>query len=489
MPEESLKKKSVKGAVWSFADNIASSGITFLVGIVLARLLSPDEYGLIGIILLFITVFNGIIDSGFTAALIRKKNTTDKDYNTVFIANMAISIVLFILLFLCAPLISSFFNRPELTALTQVMGVVLIINALSLVQNAVITKRIDFKTKTKASLISSVTSGIIGIGMALMDFGVWSLVGQQISRQAFNTLCLWVYNKWIPNFTFYWESFKDLWNFGYKLLVSNLINVAWGEIYQVVIGKCYSAETLGQYTQARHFTLLFSTNLNNVIQRVSYPVLSSIQDDKDKLRDGYRRIIKLSMLLSFVLTLGMTAVAKPMIQVLIGDQWLPCVPMLQIISFSMMLYPLHALNLNMLQVSGRSDLFLKLEIIKKCIAVIPILCGIFGNIYLMLSVGVLTGGCIDFVLNSYYSGTFVKYSTWEQLKDILPSFIVAISMAIIVFLMNFLPLNPFILLPLQIIVGALYVFGLCEWRKPSEYVELKSIVIPLFYKIRNINGK
>ena len=482
MAEESLKQKSVKGAAWSFADNIASSGITFLVGLVLARLLSPDEYGLIGIILLFITVFNSIIDSGFTAALIRKKDATDKDYNTVFITNLVISIALFVLLFFCAPLISAFFNRPELTSLTQVMGVVLIINALSLVQNAVITKRIDFKTKTKASLISSIVSGVIGICMAMMGFGVWSLVGQQISRQAINTLCLWLYNKWLPSFKFYWHNFKELWSFGYKLLLSGLINTLWGEIYQVVIGKCYSAETLGQYTQARQYTTIFSSNLNNVIQRVSYPVLSSIQDDKERLKGGYRRIIKLSMLLSFVLCLGMAAVAKPMILVLIGDQWLPCVPLLQIISFSMMLYPLHALNLNMLQVAGRSDLFLRLEIIKKCIGVIPILFGIFGNIYWMLIVGVITGGCIDYILNSYYSGKFVNYSSWEQLKDIMPSFVLAISMAALVFSVSFIPINPYVLLPIQIVVGAIYVLGICEWWKPSEYMELKSIAIPLIIK-------
>ena len=474
-----LKQKTVKGAAWSFADNIAGSGITFLVGIVLARLLSPDEYGLIGIILLFITVFNSIVDSGFTAALIRKKDATDKDYNTVFISNLVISIILFFVLLLCAPYISCFFKRTELTPLIRAMGVVLIINALSLVPNAIITKRIDFKTKTKASLISSIFSGIVGIGMALKGYGVWSLVGQQISRQSINTLCLCVYNKWIPKFTFYYKSFKELWNFGFKLLISGLINTVWSEIYQVVIGKCYSTETLGHYTQARQFTNIFSSNLNSVIQKVSYPVLSSIQEEKDRLKDGYRKIIKLSMLLSFVLCLGMAATAKALLFVLIGEQWLPCVPLLQIISFNMMLYPLHSLNLNMLQVAGRSDLFLKLEIIKKCIGVIPILFGIFGNIYWMLCIGFITGGCIDYILNSYYSGEFVNYSSLEQLKDIMPSFLIAITMAIIIFLMSFIPINLYVLLPIQIFTGATYFFLICEWVRPSEYIELKAIAVSI----------
>ena len=476
MSEESLKQKSVKGTIWSLADNLANTGITFLVGIVLARLLSPDEYGLIGIITLFITVFTGIIDSGFSNALIRKKDATEKDYNTVFIANLIISIALFAVLYLCSSLIASFFGRPELTNLTRAMSVILIINALSIVQNAVLTKRIDFKTKTKASFISSILSGAIGIGMALYGFGVWALVGQQISRQAINTICLWLFNRWWPSFRFYWDSFRELWNYGYKVLLTGLIDNIWREIYQVVIGKCYSAEILGQYTRARQFTTIFSSNLSSVIQRVSFPVLSSVQDNPKRLLAGYRRIIKVSMFVSFTLTLGMAASAKSMILVLVGEKWLPCVPLLQIISLNMMLYPLHSLNLNMLQVTGRSDLLLKLEIIKKCITIIPILFGIFGNIYWMLGVGFITGGCFDYYLNSYYSGKLINYSSFQQLRDIFPSFIIAITMAIVVFLFSLIPISPFFLFPIQILIGAIYVIIISEKINLEEYNEIKSIL-------------
>lgn len=479
---ESLKSKTVKGVGWSFADSLGSQGITFIVGLVLARMLTPAEYGLIGIILIFVNVFNSIVNSGFSAALIRKKDATDDDYSTVFITNMAISVVLAIALFFSAPLIADFFDQPQLDALSKAMSCIVIINALGLVQFTILTKRIDFKTHTKISLIASISSGIIGIGMAFAGYGVWSLVGQQISRQLLNTLLLWLYNKWIPKMHFSTKSFKELFGFGWKLLVSSLIDVAWRDIYQIVIGKCYSPATLGQYTNAHHFGSIFSSNLTSIIQRVSYPVLSSIQDDKDRMKQAYRRVIKVTMLVTFVFMLGLAAVAKPMILVLIGDQWLIAAMFLPIICLQMMLYPLHAINLNMLQVQGRSDLFLRLEIIKKAIAVIPLLLGIFIDIYWMLW-GSVFAGMFAFYLNSYYSGKLLNYSTTDQVKDILPSFGIAVIMAIITYLVSLLPLSPFILLPLQIIVGAVITIVLCETIKLEEYKELKSIALSAKQKL------
>ena len=479
---ESLKSKTVKGVGWSFADSIGSQGITFIVGLVLARMLTPAEYGLIGIILIFVNIFNSIVNSGFSAALIRKKDASDDDYSTVFITNMTISVILAIALFFSAPLIAYFFNQPQLDALSKAMSCIVIINALGLVQFTILTKRIDFKTHTKISLIASISSGVIGIGMAFTGYGVWSLVGQQISKQLLNTLLLWLYNKWIPKMHFSTKSFKELFGFGWKLLVSSLIDVVWRDIYQVVIGKCYSPATLGQYTNAHHFGSIFSSNLTGIIQRVSYPVLSSIQDDKERMKQAYRRVIKVTMLVTFVFMLGLAAVAKPMILVLIGDQWLIAAMFLPIICLQMMLYPLHAINLNMLQVQGRSDLFLRLEIIKKAIAVIPLLLGIFIDIYWMLWGSVFTG-MFAFYLNSYYSGKLLNYSTTDQVKDILPSFGIAAIMAIITYLVSLLPLSPFILLPLQIIVGAVITIVLCETIKLEEYKELKSIALSAKQKL------
>lgn len=479
---ESLKQKTVKGVGWSFVDNIANVGITFLVGLVLARLITPEEYGLIGIILIFVAVFDSIMNCGFSNALIRKNDADDVDYNTVFIVNMVLSVVLFIAFFFSARFIADFFSQPLLEPLTQVMGSIVIIHALAIIQRTILIKRIDFKTQTKASVISSVTSGIIGITMAFYGYGVWSLVGQQLSRALLNTVCLWIYSHWWPKLQFSWNSFRELFGFGWKLLVSSLIDTVWREIYQVVIGKCYAPATLGQYTRAHQFGSLFSSNLNSVIQRVSYPVLSSLQDDKERMKEGYRRVIKVTMLVTFVLMLGLAAVSKPMIQVLVGDQWLVAADFLPIICFQMMLYPLHSLNLNMLQVQGRSDLFLKLEIVKKCVAVIPISLGIFVGIYWMIWGSVFTG-MFAYYLNSYYSGKFLDYSILKQIMDILPSFGIAVTMAIITYSLSLLPLSPFILLPIQIMVGAGVTLFLCEWFKQPEYQEIKSMALSILHKI------
>lgn len=483
---ENLKNKTVKGVGWSFMDNISNQGITFLVGIVLARLLTPEEYGLIGIITIFIAVFNSIVDSGFSNALIRKNDTTDKDYNTVFITNMVFSAVLFVAMFFSAPFIAKFFNQPQLEPLTKVMSSIVIINAFAIIQRTILVKNIDFKTQTKISVISSVTSGVIGIGMAVCDMGVWSLVGQQISRQLLNTLFLWIFSKWRPKLQFSWNSFRELFGFGWKLLVSALIDTVWREIYQVVIGKFYSAASLGQYTRAHQFSSIFSSNISGVIQRVSYPVLSAIQDDKERLKQAYRRVIKITMLVTFVLMLGLAAVAKPMILVLIGPNWMEAANFLPILCLSMMMYPLHSLNLNMLQVQGRSDLFLKLEIIKKIVAVGPLLLGIFVGIYWMLIGSVFTG-LIAYYLNSYYSGKLLKYTFWQQIKDVLPSFGIAAIMAMAIYPITIAPFSPFVQLVLQLVAGATITIVLCELTKLEEYIELKGIALSMIKRTKTNN--
>jgi len=288
----SLKKKAIHGVSWSALDNIASSGITFLVGLALARILSPVEFGLLGMITVFIAVSNSIIDSGFSSALIRKTDAKDIDYNTVFYFNLLFGFVLYIILFFCAPVISRFFHEPVLIPVTRVMGIVLIINSISIIHRTLLVKKLDFKTQTKISFIASTISGVIGIGMALKGFGVWSLVGQQLSRQLMNTFFLWLFCAWRPLSEFSRQSFKELFGFGSKLLLSGLIDTIYKNIYYLIIGKFYNAAQLGQYTRAEQFDAVFSSNLTSVIQRVSYPVFSSIQDELKRLKQAYRRVIK-----------------------------------------------------------------------------------------------------------------------------------------------------------------------------------------------------
>lgn len=473
---ESLKTKTIKGTFWSGIDNIANQGITFLVGLILARILSPTDYGLIGYILIIIAILNSIVDSGFSNALIRKNDAEEIDYNTTFIFNLILSIAMAAIMVLVAPWISKFFKEPQLVSLIRAMSIIVIINALAIIQRTTLTKRIDFKTQTKVSLISSISSGVIGIGMALYGMGVWSLVGQQISRQLLNTVFLWIFNRWLPKWQFSWVSFRELFGFGWKLMVSGLIDVTWKEIYQIVIGKCYSTATLGQYTRGKQFSDIFSSNMTAIIQRVSYPVLSSVQDDRPRLKEGYRKIIKVSMLLSFTCLFGLGAVAEPLITVLIGPQWKEAAEYLQIIVFAASLYPLHAINLNMLQVQGRSDLFLKLEIIKKAVAVGPILLGIFVGIKWMLW-GSLVTSIFAYYLNSYYSGKMLNYSMWQQIKDILPSLGISLVMMGLVYAVSLINLQPIWVLLLQLLAGFVTVVSICELVKLEEYVEIKRIFL------------
>ena len=473
---ESLKKKTVRGTFWSAVDNIANQGVTFLVGLVLARLLTPHEYGLIGYIMILVAVFNSIVDSGFSNALIRKKDAGQTDYSTAFIFNLAVSLVMVAAMVLVAVPFSRFFKEPQLVPLVRVMSVIVVINALALIQRTRLVKSVDFKTQTKASLISSVSSGAVGLVMAFGGLGVWSLVGQQISRQLINTVCLWILNRWTPTWRFSWSSFRELFGFGWKLLVSGLIDTVWKEIYQLVIGKFYSTSTLGQYTRGKQFSDIFSSNMTSIVQRVSYPVLSSIQDERERMKEGYRKIIRTTMLASFVLLFGLSAVAESLLTVLIGPRWLEAAHYLQIICFAASLYPLHAINLNMLQVQGRSDLFLKLEIVKKIIAVGPLLLGIFIGIDWMLW-GSLATSIIAYFLNARYSGTLIGYPIRAQIKDILPSFGVAAAMAACVWPLSLLSLRPVWTLLVQLCTGAAITIGLCEAFRLPEYLEMKDTAL------------
>lgn len=469
--------------MWSAADAFLGQGVTFLVGIVLARLLSPDEYGLIGICLIFNTVLSGIVDSGFSNALIRKKDCTDDDYNTMFLTNLCISTVLYGLLFVCSPLVAHFFGREELTALVRATGLLLFFNALSITQVTILTKRIDFKTKTKASLISAILSGIVGIAMAYTGFGVWALVGQMLSKQLLYTLCLWVLNKWWPTLKFSAQSFRYMWGFGWKLLVSGLLNNIWNQLYQVVVGKFYSPATLGQYTRSNEYASIFSSNLTTIIQRVSYPVLSEIQDDKQRMVEGYRRVIKMTMFITAICMITLGAVAEPLIYCLIGPQWHEAATYLPLICISMSLYPLHAINLNMLQVLGRSDIFLYLEIIKKVIGLVPICIGIFVDIYWMLVASILIG-FVSLYLNSCYTGKALGYTFWKQLRDIAPSFGIAFAIAISVFFFKYLPISNWFILPIQIVVGAVVCIIACRKSQLEEYTEVMNMIKPTLNKIK-----
>jgi len=461
------------------------SVLPVIIGLVLARLLMPSEFGLIGMVTIFIAISTSFINSGFSSALIRKKNCTDTDYSTVFYYNLAVGVVFYCVMFLCAPAISRFFNEPQLTSLVQVLGIVLIIDSFTLIQKTILTKKIDFKLQTKISVIASLISGSVGVMAAYRGFGVWSLAVMQICQSLVNSFLLWQWNRWRPLWVFSKESFLELFSFGYKLLISGLIDTLYRHIYLVIIGKFFSAQDLGYYTRADQFKSLPSTNLTAVINRVSYPVLAKMQDDKVGLKRNYQKLIKGIMLITFVLMMGMAAVAEPMIITLIGEPWRPSVVYLQLLCFVGMMYPLHALNLNMLNVQGRSDLFLKLEIIKKILAIPVIITGILFGIKPMI-VGMMVNTQIAYFLNSYWSGHFIDYPMREQVQDILPSFILAAVMAVAVAVVGWLlPFGYPAALVIQIVSGAVVVFAIAEMTKLDAYFFLKEILYAKFTGIQH----
>ena len=480
---ESLKDKTVKGVAWSGIDNVVQMGVSFVVSIILARLLSPDDYGLLGLIVVFTAVCQALINGGFTTALIRKKDATDDDYNTVFISNLGMSLLLYAIIYLCSPAIANFFERQELVALTRVSSLGMIIGALALVQQTRLTKRIDFKTQTKITIIASVTSGVIGIGMALLDFGVWALVAQQLSATSLRTILLWFYNKWIPQLRFSSVSFHELFGFGWKMMVSGLLDTIWKELYQVIVGKFYSPATLGQYTRAKQFSQLFSSNLTTVVQRVTYPVLSNIQDDKERMVSAYRRIIKTTMFITSISMFFVGAISEPLLYCLIGPKWHEAATYLPLICISGSLYPLHAINLNMLQVQGRSDLFLGLEVVKKIIGLAPLAVCIYYGVLPMLYVNLITG-LICYFLNSYFPGKLLGYTSWMQLKDIAPSYGLATLIAVSVFFLKYLPITNWVILPLQIALGTSIFFTFCTKTKMPEYKEVLDMLKPYLNKIK-----
>ena len=483
MSQQSLKDKTIKGTAWSAIDNVTQMGVSFLVSIVLARLLSPDDYGLIGIINIFTIVCTAIINGGFSSALIRKKDVTDDDYNTSFIVNLGLSLLLYALVFLASPLIADFFGREELVWLTRVSSLIMIIGALAIVQQTRLSKRIDFKTQTKITLMASIISGVIGITMAFLDFGVWALVAQMLSAQVLRTVLLWFYNHWIPSLRFNKQSFHELFGFGWKMMVSGILDSLWTQLYQVIVGKFYNAATLGQYTRAKHFSQMFSSNLTNVIQRVTYPVLSEIQDDKERMIAAYRRVIKITMFLTFALMFALGAVSEPLLYCLIGEKWNEAATYLPLICFVGSFYPLHAINLNMLMVQGRSDLFLKLEIIKKIIGLAPLFIGAFVGIFPMLYTSIFISA-ICYLLNSHYPGKLLGYTSWMQLKDISKSFSITFTMAVIVYMLKLIPISYWITLPIQIVVGLCVFILLCRITKIEEYKEMINMIKPLLNKIK-----
>lgn len=484
-----LRQKTISGVTWSAVDSLANVGVQFLVGIVLARVIAPRDFGLIGMTAIFTAIAAAFIDSGFSNALIRKTNCSEADYSTVFIYNLGMGIIFYAILFVAAGPIGSFFHEPLLKPIIRWLGLIVVIRSLTIIQTVSLIRRIDFKLQAKISVLASVMSGIIGIVMAYRGFGVWSLVVRYVTGALFQTMFLWLWNRWRPSWVFDLSSFRELFGFGSKLLVSGLIDTTYRNIYYLVIGKYFAAKELGYYTRAQMFSEQPSQQITAVLSRVTYPVLSQLRDSADTLKGGFRRMITSSTFISFVLFAWIAAVAEPLVITLVGEAWRPSIIYLQMLCFTAMLYPLQALNLNMLQVQGRSDLFLRLEIIKKSLAVPVIVIGVIWGIKVMIA-GMMVNSLIAYYLNSYWSGKMVNYPLREQLADILPAFLMAVLTGGIVFVSGqLLPLGYLAELIVQFFLGAILIIGLSELLRFSPYLYLKEIVISKIKSLLNARKK
>lgn len=468
----SSKSKTVNGFKWGVIDNFANSGVTFLVGLVLARLLSAEEFGVLGIITIFINLSITIIDGGLATALIRKKNVNDLECNTVFYSNLCISIFLMLLLLVSSDFIASFFEQPILSSTLSVMSLVLLINAFSLLPKTILIRNLDFKSQAIFSLVSSLLSGIIGITMAYCGFGVWSLVGQQLSRQTFLMCGYWIAGKWRPRWMFSRTCFIDLFGFGSKLLVANLINSIFKDSFLTVIGKIYSPRDLGFYNRAEQFNTILSSNFGQIVRKVSLPSLSQIQDDEERLRATYRKLMRYIAILSFAAVFTLAAVAEPLIIVLIGEKWLPSVKLLQIMSLYAAIYPLNMLNLNVLNLRRRSDYLLKLEIIKKILFIPVIAVGFFFKLEVMLWAAVIYY-YIEFFINGWYSKRLIGYGIFDQVKDLSGVYIISMFVAILVYTMTALSLSNWLILISQLFVSVLLLVIIYKITKQPEVEEIE----------------
>lgn len=472
---ESLKKKAFQGVKWTTADLVVNLGFNFIIGIILARLLSPGDYGMLAMIAIFNAIAKSFLDCGFGSALIRKACLTDDDTSTAFYFNICAGAILCGILWLISPFVAIFYHTPELSSLLRAQSLALFLSGFYVIQTTLFKRALKFKLLAYVGTACNVVSGLIGIGTAYYGWGVWSLIAMNLSDRIMRMILLWWFSTWRPRGKWSQESFRYLWGFGSKLLASGLIDTIYKNIYPIIIGRFFSAASLGQYTRATHYTQLSSKTITSVLQQVTYPVLSQIQNDDSRLRDAYRRMLRVSGFVVFPATMGMAALARPLVISLITEKWSECIPYLQILCFAAMLYPIHAINLNLLKVKGRSDLFLGLEIIKKIIITLVIFISIpFGVIG--MCVGSVFTSYASLAINTYYTGKMINMGLWRQLWDLTPTIINSFVMALIVhYSIHFID-NCYIQLLVGLAIGISYYLTSSYLLHFSELKEFVSLI-------------
>lgn len=472
---DNLKSKTVKGVMWSSIDRFTTQGISFVFSMLIARMLLPSDYGVVAMLGIFMAVSGCFIDSGFGTALVRKIDRTETDFCTVFYFNIVVACLFYSLLWIASPYIAQFYDMPLLETVTKVVGLNLIVGALAGIQSAQLSIAIDFKSRAKISVVTTIFTGIVGLWLAYKGYGVWALVFQGLSSNILRTILLWITVRWIPKFIFSWNSFRELFSFGSKLLASGLLDTIYNNIYTIVIGKFFSAKSLGVYSRADGLAQFPSSNITSVLQSVTFPVLSTIQDDETRLSDAYKRFLRLSAFIVFPLMVGLSAVADPFIRIVLTDKWEGTIYFLQILCFSLMWYPIHAINLNLLQVKGRSDYFLKLEVIKKILGVATMCVTIPMGLEAMCYGRVFTS-VVCLALNTYYTNKIIEYGFLSQMKDLLHIIAHSFVMYGIVFvIVHYLP-NLWSQLFVGTFAGTIYYFIGAYLMKFDEFSELLSLL-------------
>ena len=446
--KNNLKQQTKKGLYWSFFNQFSNYGMQFCVGIVMARLLSPSDYGITALPGVFLAIAAVFQDSGMAGALIRKPEIEEKDYSTLFLYSIGMGIVMYAALFFASPYIASYFETPVLIPLVRVTALTFLWGPITTVQYVFLKRKLDFKTPTKISIATKIFSAIVGITMAYMGYGLWALVISGVLSGFLNLILIVWAVRWYPRTGWSNESFKYLWGYGNKMLASSLLETAYSNITPLFVAKYYSPADLGVYNRARNYAIMPSQNVTGVIQNVTFPVLSKMQDDDESLARNYRRMLKTTAFVVFPLMMLLAGLARPLIITMITAKWEACIILLQLLCFSLMWYPIHSINLNLLQVKGRTDLFFRLEVIKKIIG-LSILVVTLPLGLVVFCIGGIISSLVCLAVNTYYTGKLINVGYLKQMRDLFPTLLLSLVLFGVILVINQFISNYL----LQILVG------------------------------------
>ena len=477
-----MNTKIIPNFFWRFAERCGAQLVTFIVSVVLARILAPEDYGKIALITVFTTIMQVFVDSGLGTALIQKKDADDLDFSSVFYFNFIVCLVLYSFMFMAAPYIAGFYDDNSLTPIIRVISLTIVISGVKGIQQSYVSRNMLFKRFFYATLGGTIFSAFLGIGLAYAGLGVWAIVAQQLSNTAIDTLILWLTVKWRPKKMFSWERLKGLLSFGWKMLASSLLDTIYNNIRSLIIGKMYSSSDLAFYDQGQKFPSVIVTNINTSIDSVLLPTMASAQDDASRVKAMTRRAIKTSTYIMAPLMMGLAFCAEPIVQLVLTDKWLPCVPFLRIFCITYMFYPIHTANLNAIKAMGRSDLFLLLEIAKKVVGIVLLLSTMWFGVMAM-AYSLLISSVLSQIINSWPNRKLLDYGYLEQLKDILPGIVLAVLMGGCVNLINLLGLSNAVALLIQIPLGAIIYIAASALLHLESFEYLMGMIRPMARKI------